>query len=497
MYRRITLFLSLLILLSFGNLAFASNGRRRASGNTERLEGVLTAVAANQVTVRTAKSDRIVNLTASTVVKINGVKSTASALNTGDKVEVQAMKASDGTLTAAAVEVDNDSEVSGVVSDVSSTSLTITTKNGDATFTVDDNTVVILHGVKTTVSVLQKGDNVEVHWVAGPNDTRIARLINAHSDVVNVEGKVTAFSGDSITVQPNSGGDPVTLAITPDTVIQADAHQTSVTTIAVGTRVEIKAIKNADGTLTAIWIHVNNPNDLEEIHGTVTQVGTDSITVDTGSGDPVTIAVTPDTIIRIDDQMASLSDIKTGDKVEVNATSDGTTLTAVRIQVETEDDDQFTEVKGAVASVNGSVVTVMTKKGPVDVTVTSSTTFRGGSVSDLQMGTLVEISAKKNSDGSLEALNVEIQTSNGGSNNNNGTSQTVEFKGSIADVSKDSITVRMWNGKTTVAFDGSTVVQKGNKIASTSDLKTGQTVEIKAQRRSDNTLLAKSIKIDD
>ena len=496
MQRRISLFVSLFLLFFIANVTLASGGRRRASGNGERLEGVVTAASADQLTVRTATADRDVKLNSSTVVKLNGQKSTTDTIQAGDKVEVKASKGADGTLTALEVDVENDMDVTGVVQSISATELTITTKNGDATFTLTEDTVVLLHGVRTSTDTIKVGDKVEVHWVAGDGDTRVARMINLHTDVKEVEGIVTEISDTSMTVQPHQGGDPVIIAITPDTVVRFAERQTNVDTIRVGSKVEVKTLLDANGVLTALFVEVHNPNDLDEIKGVVTAVGTDSITVDTGTGDPVVITVNGDTIVRVNGQTASLSDVKVGDKVEVDATSDGTTFTAVRINVEN-DDERFTEVKGSVTTLTGSVLTVQTKNGPVDVSLTSSTTFRGGSVADLTPGTEVEITAKRNSDDSLEALNVEIEESHddhgGGSNN----APVAELKGTIKTVDANSIALDTRSGAITVSVDSSTVVQNGKKKGSVSDLEAGQKVEIKAQRKADNSLLAKLIKIDD
>ena len=498
MQRRISLFVSLFLLFFIANVTLASSGRRRASSATERLEGIVTAVSSDQLTVKTSSAEPQVKLTSSTVVKVHGQSSTAGTIQVGDKVEIKATKGTDGTLTALQVDVesDRDMDATGVVKSVSATEITITTKDGDETFTVNDDTIVLLHGVRTSIDTVKVGDKVEVHAVAGDAGTRVARLINLHTDVKEVEGIVTEVSDTSITVQPHQGGDPIVIALTPDTVVRFAERQTNTDTIRVGSKVEVKTLLDANGVLTALFIEVQNPKDLDEIKGTVTAVGTDSITVDTGTGDPVVINVNGDTLVRVNGQTASLTDVKVGDKVEVTTTSDGTTLTAVRINVEN-DDERFTEVEGSITNVAGSVVTVQTKKGPVDVSITSSTTFRGGSVSDLATGVNVEITAKRNSDGSLEALNVEIQKPKDDHHGGGSDNAQVEVKGTIKTVDAGSITLDTKKGAVTVSIDSSTVIQKDEGKGSVSDLAVGQKVEIKAQRKADNSLLAKLIKIDD
>ncbi|MGZ8851492.1 MAG: DUF5666 domain-containing protein, partial [Thermoanaerobaculia bacterium] len=198
------------------------------------------------------------------------------------------------------------------------------------------------------------------------------------------------------------------------------------------------------------------------------------------------------TLVRVDDRTASIADVQAGSIVEIEATSDGTTLTAIRIKVE-RPDDRFVEVNGTVSEITGSLVTVQTKNGPVTVSLTSTTTFRGGSAADLTPGAVVEIMAARNTDGSLVALNVEIDDGRDDVNND----KLIEIQGAIVTIGPSSITLMTRAGKTVVGIDGATAVQNHGKAGTLGDLASGQMVEVKAQRNRDNTLLAKFIKIDD
>jgi hypothetical protein len=487
----VVLLFAIVLITSLADVALGSGGRRRASARAERIEGVITAVASDQVTVRTSHDDRIVNLTSSTVVKLDGAKTNANVLQTGDKVEVHLRKETDGTLTALSIDVENDMDVSGVVKTVSPTSLTITTKDGDATFSLTPDTVVLLHGLRAPTDAITTGVKVEVHWFLGTGDARVARVVEVHTELVETEGTVTAISTDSMTVHPHEGSD-VTIAITPDTAVRAGHHEANIGMIAVGSRVEVKSLEKADGSLVAVLINIENANDLTEVKGEVIAVSSDSITVKTRSGDEVTLTVNADTIVRIDDRSAAIGDVKVGDTVEIDATSSGTTLTAVRIKVENED-ERFVEIKGSITNIAGSVLTVQTKKGPVTVSLTSTTVFRGGSATDLTTGSVVEITASRSADGSLQALNVEIE--NGDDDHND--DQLVEIKGTTTAASPTSITVKTRSGDVTVAVDASTAIRMDDKKATAADLKTGQKVEVKAVRNADDTLLAKLIKIED
>ena len=486
MQRRLILSLFILI-ISIASLSEAS-GRRRSSSGSERIEGVITALSSNHASIRTSRDERQVSLQSSTPVKIDGKTLNATSLHVGDKVQVQTHKEADGTLSALSIEVETDEDVTGIVKTVSATALSIDTRNGVMNFTLTPDTVFLLHDRHVTADAIKPGVKVEVHWTRGTGDALIARVVEVHTELIETEGTVKAVGTSSITVHTGNNTD-VTINTNADTAVRSGRLDATLAQIAVGNRVHVKSLKNADGSLLAVLIEVQNPNDLTRIEGVVTAVATDSIKVKKSSGDEVTLTVNADTIVRSDDQRLKIADIKVGDKVEIDATQTGTTLTAIRIEIQ-HDDERFAEVKGKIKTIAGSLLTIDTGDGKtVDVTITSSTVFRSddkiASVSDLKVGDAVEIVAKKNADGSLEALFVEINDEND--------DQLLEIQGKIGAVDASSITVTTRSGDATAKIDSSTVVKIDGKSATVADLKVGMLVEVKAQKQVDNTLLAKTI----
>ncbi|MGZ4808107.1 MAG: DUF5666 domain-containing protein [Thermoanaerobaculia bacterium] len=491
MQRRFLLLSFFILLIAFPTLTHAS-GRRRASNGSDRIEGVITALAADQATIRTSRDERQVQLQASTLVKIDGKTVNASALQVGDKVEVQTHKDANGTISATSIEVETDEDVTGVVKAVSATTLSVDTKNGVMDFTLTPDTVVLLHGQHVTVAAITTGLNVTVHWSQGADDALVARVVEVHTDLVETEGNVTAVGTSSLTVHTGSGTD-VTITTNADTAVRSGRHELTLSQIAVGNHVHVKSLKNTNGSLLAVLIEVQNPNDLTRIEGEVTAISAGSITVKKSTGDEVTVAINADTIVRGDDHTLSVTDIKVGDKVEIDAAQNGTSLTAVRIEVE-HDDQRYAEVKGTIKAINGSVLTIDTGNGKtVDVSITSTTVIRNGdkvgAVSDLKTGDAVEIVAKRNADGSLEALYIEIQGGGDGSQGD----QFVEIQGKISSVDASSIKVTTRSGDVTATIDANTVVKIGGKTATVADLKVGMLVEVKAAKQADTTLLARTI----
>lgn len=125
--------------------------------------------------------------------------------------------------------------------------------------------------------------------------------------------------------------------------------------------VEIDAVRNSDGSLTALRIEAEDDQHLVEIEGVVTAIGNGSVRVRTRAGDELTIVVPADAIIRLDERLVPLSMLKIGDRVEIDARRNGNTLTAVRIEIEEEEEDELAQVEGVVIAISGSMLKVRTE----------------------------------------------------------------------------------------------------------------------------------------
>ena len=117
--------------------ATASNGgRHRSAKSVAEFAGIVTQASAQSLTIRSSNHvDRVVQLTTATQVRIGGQASTVTAIHVGDQVEVHATSASDGSLTAVSIQLEDDAseEIRGVVKEVTASSLTVTTAKGDVT----------------------------------------------------------------------------------------------------------------------------------------------------------------------------------------------------------------------------------------------------------------------------------------------------------------------------------------------------------------------------
>lgn len=490
------MFVAILALMA-GNAA--ARGRSHAATRLEQVSGVVTQASAQWLTIRTSHGDRVLQLNELTAMRAGDRPAPLSSIRIGDKVKVQVRHESSGMDVATAIELDDEisSEIDGIVRLVSATSITVTTRDGDITVTLTPSTRVLIDGHPASASLIAVGSRAEIDATRDAGGSYTALLVKVESEVVEIEGTISAVSPDSLTIRRRDGSE-ITVSMTADTVVRQDDHLISAASLKPGMRVEVKALKNADQSLTALVIRAEAADAFAEITGDVTSVGTDSIHVRTRSGDEVTVMITPDTMIRIGDHLVSLANVHVGDRVEIQARlGAGGTLIAVRIEIDDDAGAEHVEIDGVIVSIAGSTLTIRTEDGhEVVVTIGSGTAIRRGnqvlSISDLKAGDKVEIRAERNPDGSLQALEIKVE----GAEDEHDT--TVEIEGTVTAVSGGSLTVHTReNGTLTVTITSDTVVRKGDHPGSVSDIAVGRQVEIKATRKSDGTLVATVIKVNE
>ena len=156
-----------------------------------------------------------------------------------------------------------------------------------------------------------------------------------------IEGLITLISPTSITVNDASSGGPVIAMITTSTVIRKGNQTLTADKLNIGDRVHVKASVNADSTLTAFEIMLQQSGgtggaQTQELEGPITEVSGTSITVDNAStGGPVTAMITGSTVIRKGNQTLTADMLNVGDQVHVKTVANGDgTLTATEIMLQ-------------------------------------------------------------------------------------------------------------------------------------------------------------------
>ncbi len=192
-----------------------------------------------------------------------------------------------------------------------------------------------------------RGDGINAHLVVNASVAKVVidlqkgqATIHSGGQTMELEGPITAVSDTSITVMNASAAKPETAAITTSTVIRMGGTALTAKELKVGDRVHVKTITNADGTLTATEIMLQNDGQTGgqtmELEGPITAVSDTSITVmNASTGKPETSAITKSTVIRMGNTPLTAKDLKVGDRVHVKTitNADGT-LTATEIMLQ-------------------------------------------------------------------------------------------------------------------------------------------------------------------
>jgi len=386
-------------------------------------------------------------------------------------------------------------EIVGIVTQVSATSVTIRTGTTDRDVHLTSTTIVRLDGHPSTVSAIAVGDKAEAHTQRETDGTSTALAIEVESHPsTELEGTVKSLTATTLTVTTSTGD--IAITITGDTRFFINGHTGAAADVHTGDHVEVEAQEQTDKTLTALVVRVQ----IEAIHirGVITASSATSITVKTSSGDLV-VGLTTSTLIRMQGQVVNPSMLVVGSRVEVEALQQADkSLVAVSINVESP--HSLAEAEGTVSAVGADNLTVHTKSGDdVKFIVNSDTIIRAEDqrlgLADIKVGDHVNVEGRVNTDGGFTALRIEVQNDHGDGNHNNHP-EPVEVDGTVTAVSSTSLTVNAEGHSVTIGLTSSTVVKNGDHTGALTDLKTGQRVEVSANRQTDGTLVATQVRID-
>ncbi len=286
---------------------------------------------------------------------------------------------------------------------------------------------------------------------------------------VEFTGKIASITG----TLPN-----LTLIIGEHTV-KTDSQTQISGTLNVSVTVEVKGTTQPDGSVLASRITVQDSGDVEtdvEFRGPIVALPSDpNLNGQWVVGD-VTVTVDLTTTVLPTRTAAALGAI-----VEVNAKRqpDGSLL-AVKIQIEHADEGEV-EFRGPIVALpadpdlNGVWVV-----GNYSVTVNLTTTVVPSRTAAV-VGAIAEVSALRQSDGSLVAMKIKID-------NEHEFENEVEFKGTISDLTG--------TGPYTMTIAGHAVKTDAlTEISGT--LANGVFVEVKGTLQADGTVLANQIKVED
>lgn len=221
-----------------------------------------TGLSANSVQAFAVFSAGDVQLTFS---RADGINASGAVSADASSVVVHLQK------TQASILVTGQSkrEIEGLITAISSTSITVNdaSTHGPVTAAITSSTVIRKGNQTMSAGDLKVGDRVHVKASVNSDGSLTAFEImfqeggdgNGGGQTRELEGLITAVSATSITVNNASTGGPVTAAITSSTVIRKGNTRLTPDDLKVGDRVHVKTTANADGSLTATEIMLQNP----------------------------------------------------------------------------------------------------------------------------------------------------------------------------------------------------------------------------------------------
>src|SRR5882672_3336689 len=213
------------------------------------------------------------------------------------------------------------------------------------------------------------------------------------------EGTVDAIDGAVLTVASRK------VAVTDATKIRKEDAASTFADLVLGMPVEVEGTLNADGSVTASEISIEDRNDVDRVVfvGTLTQINGNTLTVG-----GLTVNVGSATAIVNGDTILTLADLMVGDRLLVRgAVQADKSINATRIRVlQREGEPEEMHVAGKVTALG----TDNFKIGDTVITVDAKTEFEGNglhSLADLKLGDFVFAEVMKQAGGSLLAEEVK------------------------------------------------------------------------------------------
>ena len=281
-------------------------------------------------------------------------------------------------------------------------------------------------------------------------------------------GQVTAIDGTTLTV-----GDR-TVTVTDATVIRQNGANVALSAIAVGSFVEIDGALQADGTVLARRISIEDEQHEAgrvALVGALTAIDGNKLTVG-----GVLVTLSASTEILRGDVKVDASTLKIGDRLLVRGQVQADqSIAATRVRVLGDDDQEEEDFH-----VTGEVTAVSSDRGTFSIgdtlmAVDAHTQFEGfggpASLADLKVGDRVDAEVVKQADGSLLAKEVRRF------HPPQPPSPAIIALGPIEAVSESSITVA------SIAFSVSsqTIIRRGDATVALSDLKVGDSALVKGR----------------
>jgi hypothetical protein len=177
-------------------------------------------------------------------------------------------------------------------------------------------------------------------------------------------------------------------------------------------------------------------------------------------------------------------DLKVGQLVTVMGRSSGGTVNADLIRLS--DANSRVEIVGSVTAFNATSLTVLSRGTSFNIKIDSKTETLGV----LSIGVSVNVSALLQTDGTLLATRIVVQSKKKEKDDDGDKGNEVE--GTIESIGTDSFKVK----GITIKVDSKTVFESDDKTIAFKDLKVGDHVEVKGTKQSDGSILASKVEVE-
>ncbi len=248
---------------------------------------------------------RTIDAAGATITR-DGAKIAVADLAVGDEIVLRQKRQADGTFTVTAIQVILP-KVSGLVTDVAASSLTLAARDGTkTTVKLTASTTYRLGKDAADKSVVKAGMQAVATGPKAADGTLTATSITVSPS--QVAGTVSAVAATSLTLAARDGT-KTTVKLTSSTTYRLGKNKADLSVVKVGMQAVATGLKAEDGTLTATSVTVA----ASRIAGTVSATSPSTITLTDRKGSKTTLKVTSSTTFWVAGVAApKLADVKVG-----------------------------------------------------------------------------------------------------------------------------------------------------------------------------------------
>lgn len=390
--------------------------------NDLEIFGVISEISNNSFTVG------IMTFTVNSstaIMRRSNILLSFDVLQVGMRVEVKAVKQSDGSLLATRVKIEdhfgfnNEIEFTAQIENITGDLIQV----GGMNFKTDENTLILDNNrLQISFSDLQVGMFVEIKGYIQTDGSILAVKIKIEDffrDEVELKGRIDDLGTDFITVSGKA------FIVNNQTLVFNHVRtQIEYSTLTIGMLVEIKGRMNPSGELVATKIKIEDEEDFE-IFGTITGLFDDHFELGGNF-----IFVNENTVVlNHQSQPISYSDLSVGTFVEVKVIKNAAdSFTALRIKIE--DSPGFSKIAGIVESVSNNILNIASNNYTLNSSsVILDKNYLRTDVSSLKVGDEITLWANLKQTGEKQTLQVLLKNNSvTGINNDLSLSASFELK---------------------------------------------------------------------